>query len=337
MKKTKNNKKKYSHISQFERDRIDAMLNNGYTQKDIAIVLKRNKGTISREIKRNRRKIRKKGGTIDGKYESSVANHKAYLKRKYSRCNWKKINKDINLESYILRGLKKHWSPDEISGKMKKDKELFYASKTAIYEWLYSNRAKEHRKYLTYKRNKPKKRKKKKTKRTLIPNRIGIEMRPKVVNTNKEYGHHETDTIVSGKKTKSKASLVVDYEKRSKYVSIRKIKSLKPKIFNLAVMDIDSKFVKIKTRTMDNGIENKFWEELGVDTYFCNPYSSWEKGGVENVNGMIRNFVPKGCDISKISLSYIKMVQDIINNKPRKSLGYRTPKEVMISNNLLKK
>ena len=305
------------------------MLASGCNQANIARILQRNKGSISREIKKNSLKINKE-------YKATKANHKSYVRRKYARCNFKKINKDIDLQNYIIDKLKKYWSPDEISGRMKIDKEVFYASKTAIYEWLYTERAKENRKYLKYKRNKPKKRKAKPgSKRTLIPNRVGIENRPKVVASNKEYSHHETDTIVSGKKTRSKSSLVVDYEKKAKYVCMKKIKSLKPELFNKALSEIDKIFTEIKTRTMDNGIENRNWEELAVKTYFCDPYSSWQKGGVENVNAMIRRFIPKGVNISKYSNSYIKIVEDILNNKPRKSLNYRTPLEVMTENNLL--
>ena len=87
--------------------------------------------------------------------------------------------------------------------------------------------------------------------------------------------------------------------------------------------------------TQDNGIENTRHEELGVPVYFCDPYSSWQKGGVENANKMIRRFIPKGADIAAYSQEYVSMAVDILNNKPRKSLGYKTPLEVMQKNNLL--
>jgi len=89
--------------------------------------------------------------------------------------------------------------------------------------------------------------------------------------------------------------------------------------------------------TLDNGIENRFYEKLRISTFFCDPYSSWQKGGVENINGMIRRFIPKGSDISKYSDEFIRKVENILNNKPRKSLGYKTPKEVMLENGLLLK
>jgi len=327
--------KKYGHLTQFERDRIEALINSGHKQKEIAKILNRDKGTVSREIKRNRRRIRKKGGTVNGKYEASVASHKAYLKRKYSKYQGKKINENNELREYIINGLKKHWNPDEISGRMKKEKKPFYVSKTTIYEWLYSVWGQHYCKYLCCKRYKPRKRRCKKAKRSLIPNRIGIEKRSNKANERKEYGHYEGDCIVSGKKTASKKSLAVIYERKSRYVGIKKIGSLKPKLFNKAIFEMTDELTSIKSLTLDNGIENRHWEEFGINTYFCEPYSSWQKGGIENINGMIRRFVPKGVDISKCSNKYVKMVAEILNSKPRKILGYKTPREVMIENNLL--
>lgn len=329
-------KKKYGHLTQQERDRIEALIESGHTQKETAQILKRDGSTISREIKRYRRKIRKKKGTINGKYEASVAGQKAYVKRKYSKYQGKKINDNKDLEEYIVKGLKNSWGPDEISGRMKKDNEPFYASKTAIYTWLYSVYGEKYCRYLFHQRHKIKKRKKdlKKTKKTMIPNRIGIEMRPQEVNERISYGHYESDTIVSGKKTASKKSLAVTLERKARYVFIEKIDSLKPELFNQAILKTKSKVKIMETLTMDNGLENKWWEKLEIESYFCDAYSSWQKGGVENVNGMIRRFIPKGSDLSLYSTEYVKMVETTINNKPRKSLGYKTPLEVMIENNL---
>ena len=94
------------------------------------------------------------------------------------------------------------------------------------------------------------------------------------------------------------------------------------------------KKVLIKSFTLDNGIENQYHEQLGIKTYFCNPYSAWQKGGVENMIKMVRRFIPKGSDIKNYSPQYLKKVVDILNNKPRKSLDYNTPYEMMIKHNL---
>lgn len=326
--------KKYQQLSQYERDRIEAMREAGHSQKDIASVLKRDKGTISREIARNRRRKRTRQGIVFGKYEASIAQLKQYNRRRNSKYQGRKIERNPDLREYIIERLKIYWSPDEISGRMRQDKELFFASKNLIYEWLYSVWGQPYTKYLCTKRYKPKKGRKKKTKKELIPNRISIKDRPKSIDENLDYGHWEADTMVSGKKTGSKKSLVVAFERKSKYIEATKIDNLKPDSMNRALKEMDQNLV-INSLTLDNGIENQYYEALGISTYFCETYSAWQKGGVENANGILRRFIPKGMDISKVTKKYLSLVLEIINNKPRKSLNYRTPKEVALENNLL--
>jgi transposase, IS30 family len=328
-------KKNSRHLQQQDRDRIDALFNNGIKQKEIAKILGVDKSTISREIQRNRRKIRKPGGTVNGRYEATVAQHKAYMKRKYAKYQGKKINEDKELKEYIKKGLGKYWSPDEISGRMKDDKEPFYASKTAIYEWLYTSYSQNFCSFLYSKRYTAKKRKSK-TKKTLIPNRKGLELRPDGANNKTRFGHYEGDTVVSGKKTGSKTALAVLYERKAKLANFTKIDNLKPRSFNGAIKKMTND-KKVKSLTMDNGIENTKHEELKLATYFCDPYSSWQKGGVENVIKMSRRFFLKGSDLSQYSNEYIMWVENILNNKPRKSLGYKTALEVMTKNNLFLK
>lgn len=328
-------KKKYRHLRQQDRDRIQALFDNGHKQKDIAKILRVDESTVSREIKRNRRKIRKKGGTIDGCYQATVAQHKSYVRRLNAKYQGKKINENRELQRYIEKGLKKYWSPDEISGRMQRENQPFYASKTAIYEWLRTAHSQNLYQYLYSKRYRVRKRKPK-TKKTLIPNRKGLEQRPVGANNKTRFGHYEGDTVVSGKKTGNKTALAVLYERKAKGVSFRKINRLKPRLFNQAIKEM-AKDKKVRSLTMDNGIENIKYEELGLATFFCDPYSSWQKGGVENVIKMARRFFPKGSDLSKYPNDYVMMVENILNNKPRKSLGYRTPLEVMTENNLFLK
>lgn len=333
--KHSNKQANYKHLNQYDRDRIEALLNSNHRQKEIALILKVHKSTISREIARHRR-VRQgfRGKSLknkkDGKYEADLAQHKAYVKRKYAKWQGQVVENNKELREYIIQGLKNHLNPDEIAGRMKLENKGFYASKNSIYRWLYSFYGKKYCKYLSSQRVRIKKRKKK-TKRVMIPNRIGIEHRSN--NVDYEYNHYESDTIVS---KKSKKSLAVLYERKTKYVRIKKIKNLKPSSFNKALIEMKKGIKKIKSLTLDNGIENRYWEELGIEkVYFCDPYSSWQKGGVENVNRMIRRYIPKGSDISKYSKKYIQNIVNILNNKPRKSLGYKTPYEVMIENDLL--
>ena len=331
-------KRIYRHLVQNDRDRIQSLRDERVKQKEIAKILKVDPSTISREIKRNRRKYRKKKNIKNkhARYESGVAEHKAYVRRKYAKYQGKKINENNDLKRYIVRKLKKHWNPDEISGRMEKDKELFYASKTAIYEWLYTSRGSRWCKYLYEQRYSLKKREGQKHKRVLIPNRIGIAKRPLGATNRSRYGHYEGDTIVSAKKTTSKEALSVVYERKAKYIDARKISNLKPTSNNVAIEDM-KKDLCMKSLSMDNGIENIKHELLSVPAYFCDSYSSWQKGGVENANKMIRRFIPKKSDFAHYSNEYVKMVIDILNNKPRKSLQYKTAYEVMVEHDLFVK
>jgi len=325
--------KKKPKLSQFERDRIEAMFNAGCEQKDIASVLDRDKGTISREIDRNRRKIREIGGTINGRYKSSVAQHKAYLRRKYAKHQWKKINKNIELEKYIVDGLNKCWNPEEISGRMKESGAPFYASKTAIYKWLYSRWGQKYCYLLSSKQYKRKRRKKKKTDRQMIPNRVGIQERPEGFGA--ELGHLEHDTFVSGKKTGSKAGASLTLEPVLKFVALRKIPNLKPLTNELAIQDMLNEFLNVKSITRDNGQENRKHELTFVPSFFCDPYSAWQKPHVEQIIKTLRRFFKKGSDLNNYSNEEIEFAAFILNNKPRKSLGYKTPFELMIKYGML--
>lgn len=328
-------KKQYNHLNQAKRDRLQALRIEGHAQEVIAEILGVDQSTISREVNRNRRKRRTKRGTKNGPYEAEVAQDKAYKRRYYAKWRWKKIDHDPRIESYVIKKIKEFWSPDAVSGRMKKDKLPFYISKTAIYEWLRSSPGNRYCIYLYTRRHERKPRKDKKAKRAIIPNRISITLRPRGSTNRTRYGHWEGDTMVSGKRTGSKAALSVIYERKARYLDIKKIKNLRPRSNKEAILEMMAD-KKAKSITFDNGIENRDHERLGINTYFCDPYSSWQKGGVENILRSVRRWVPKKSDIDDYSDEEIKMIVNIINHKPRKSLGYKTPYEVMIENNLFK-
>jgi len=325
--------KKKPKLNQFERDRIEAMFNSGCEQKDIAEVLDRDKGTISREIDRNRRKIRKSGETINGEYKSSVAQHKAYCRRKYAKYQGKRINENEDLKKYIVDGLKQCWNPDEISGRMEESGMPFYASKTAIYEWLYSMWGQKYCHLLPSKQYQKKRRKKKKTDRQMIPNRIGIQERPEGFGL--ELGHLEHDTFVSGKKTGSKVAGSVVLEPLLKFVALRKISNLKPLANERALQNMLEIFNNPKSITRDNGQENRKHELTSVPSFFCDPYSAWQKPHVEQIIKTLRRFFKKGSDLNNYSDKEIEFAAVTLNKKPRKCLGYKTPFELMIKYGML--
>jgi|GEM_PF-287472 len=330
------NKKEYSHLNQFDRDRIESLLDSNVSQKEIANILGINPSTVSREIKRNRRRKRKNNNVIFGKYESTVANHKAYTRMKYAKWQGKKIEDNKNIREFIITGLKSGWNPTEISGRMREQKKPFYISKTAIYEWLYSIYGQRYCVYLDSKQYHQKKRIEKKTQREIIPNRVNIKERPMEVSLGLISGHLEGDTIVSGKKTRSKVALAVVTEIKTKYMDLETMEDMRPSSFNQAMEKIKNGFNNIQSLTLDNGQENRDYEKLGIKTYFCDPYSPYQKPRVENRNRFIRKFIKKGSDIGKYSFEYVKMIANIWNSKPLKSLGFRTPTECMIEAGLLK-
>lgn len=327
--------KQYGHLTQSERDRLQALLDSQVKPAEIARILGRDKTTIGREIRRNKRSRGDIPVINNQQYQASAADHKAYVRRQYAGYQGKKIQENPELRDYVIWGLKQHWNPDEIAGKMKLDQEPFYASKTTIYEWLYSEWGQPYCQYLDSRQYRLKPRKPK-TEKHMIPDRVGIEHRPQGANDRSEYGHHEGDTIVSGKRTGSTAALVVDVERKARFISARKLANLKPKTFIQGMKSIQKKLVSVKSRTYDNGIENREYAALMVVSYFCDPYSSWQKGGVENANRMIRRYLPKGTDMATVSPQRLARIVAIINNKPRKILGYKSALQVMTENGLLR-
>lgn len=315
--------KKYKELTQIDRYEIAVLRNKNYSMREIARQLNRSVSTISSELKNNK---------TNGKYEAKKANTKSRFRKRMRKYQSRKIDKDFELQKYIIKKLKLELSPDEISGLMKKNKKEFYASKTNIYGWLRTSSGQRYCKYLYSKRYEKKKRIKK-TKRVMIPNRVSIWNRFKGATNRTRYGHWEVDAVVSPKGKRGYLSVI--QERKTKLVKIFKCNSMSPKEHIKKHKKVVSDF-KVLSMTFDNGIENKYHEELNIPTFFCDPYSSWQKGGVENANKMIRKYIPKWTDISKIPVEYIKWVEYIINSKPRKLLNYKTALEMAEESGIIK-
>lgn len=317
------------HIKKEERLEISILLKKGYSYRQIADALCRSHTAISREIRHN---------SIGSGYNPHRAQQKARNKRKCSKYQGMKVRLKPELEDYIKKKLQLLWTPKKIAGRLKEiDTHLPYISSKGIYKWLYSSFGQAYCKYLLKRRYSPRKRRKKKCKREMIPNRVGIEYRSIAANERVEYGHFEGDTIVSAKRHHTSVSLVVLVDRKSRYVRMRKLMNLKPETNRIAIEAMAADMYR-KTLTLDNGIENKtheiMAEHLSIDVYFCDPYSSWQKGSVENVNGIIRRFIPKGSNISDYTSHEIQMIEDWLNHTPRECLNFKTPYEVMMENNL---
>lgn len=303
-------------LKRAERLEIAILRKKGYSLREIAGALDRSPNTVSYEVKNN---------SVNGEYDPIKAHAKARVRKRMSKFQWKKIEEGKGLKGYIIDGLKNHQNPDEISGRMRKEKGLFYASKTAIYEWLRSNRGQYFCRYLYSKRCRARKQKKNKTERVMIPDRVSIDKRFLGAMRRTRYGHWEKDSIVSGRG--GRGSLAVAQERKSRLIVARKTETMSPVEHTKATQAMLSGLM-VKSVSFDNGIENKNHRELDLPTFFCDPYSSWQKPGVENANKMVRRYFPKGTDFRDVRQSDVDRVISIINNKPRKILGYRTALEV---------
>ena len=313
---------KRTKLTSAERLEISILLEKGYSYRAMGRAMERSPNTISYEIREN---------STHGRYDPLKANAKARLRKRMGKFQWQKIRADHRLEGYIVEKLKLHWNPDEIAGSMRREQQPFYASKTAIYEWLYSAGGQRSCAYL-YSRRYQKKRRVKQTKRVMIPDRVGLEKRPLGATHRTRYGHFEGDTVVS--RRGGKGGLSVLSERKSRLLIVEKIYSLSPHE-NLRTIQCMSRYLRMKSITFDNGIENQQHAQIGIPTFFCDPYSSWQKGGVENGNKMLRRYFPKGTDFSEVSQKEIDFVVKLINQKPRKILGYRSALEVARENGVL--
>lgn len=302
-------------ITRYEREKIETYLRMKKKKTWIARKLNRNYSVIKREIKRN------KGEHTD--YIAENAHH--YAERRNRKTNIRKLDKCDELLNYVKEKLKEGWSPEQISGRIKKN-NLFEIkiSHESIYDWVYSE-GKIYCKYLRRKQRKRIKRysRKQRGSRAVLKERVSIHKRPEI----NELGHWETDSVIF----KDKSILSVQYEKRSMLCRINKCKDKSALESEIALRSSIESLPKElwMSITRDNGTENALHHETKVPSYFCDPYSSWQKGGVENINGLIREYFPKRSYLDDVFDLQIQEIEDKLNDRPRKKLNYLTPNEVI--------
>lgn len=321
--------RQYSHITKTERLEIALLRKRKHSIREIAAMLERSPNSISRELSLNR---------VNGVYDPLKAQHKAYVKRKYSKYQGMKVVSNKDLRSYVEERLRQGWSPEEISGRIRAvDKRLKYIGFKGIYKYIDSCYGRNLERYLRH--NGRKRKPGKKTKVGQLENRIFVDKRPEIIGKRQRFGDWEGDFIISGKQ--GKTALLVLSERKGRHVLIRKLVARNVGQIKLELLNMFGIFVDFNSLTLDNDICFKKHEELSrvlsAPIYFCRPYHAWEKGGVENANKLIRQYVPKGSDISRYSEEYIREAQDKLNNRPRKCLNYKTPLEVMTENSQFKK
>ena len=337
-------KKRYSHLKESERYKIEVLLAARKKVAEVAKLLRRNKATIYREIGRGAvarlqydlsEKITYRAHVGQAEYESRGRNKERPLK----------IGRDKALEEYIrLKLVDERFSPDAIIGGIKVSGRMFtgmICTKTLynyIDKGIFSGIS---NKDLWQKRDK-KRRKYRPVGRVSRTNRMcrSIEKRPLAVEKRRDYGHWEGDTLKGP--CGAKTSLITLTERKTREEIIIKVARASQEEIKAAFDGLEREYgnrfkSKFKSITFDNGVEFLDWRSLEISIldkrrrttiYFAHSFSSWERGTNENHNRMIRRFIPKGTDIADFTESKINDIEDWMNNYPRKILAYKTPKQV---------
>lgn len=323
---------KYRHLSLEERERLFAFKEKGLSLREIAKKLHRSQSSLTRELKRN---IKYGNEYFGNTYLPCKAQKLAEKRAKKQR--YKAPLKDPAIFVYVRKKLRAYWSPETIAGRLPIDRPGLSICHETIYQYIYSKRTKTRgmhlEEYLTFKRKKRMQHNGRSVRRiNKIPEAVSIDKRPKVVNNRKQLGHWETDNVIG--KQSDKTALSVTVERVLHVTLINKLSRTAHKKTNSLVLRLNTYPEKLrKTLTTDNGSENSDHKRLtaltGMQVYFCHAYHSWEKGTVENTNGIIRRFIPKRVSIDSLSDEYIAALEYKLNSTPKKCLNFYTPYEMM--------
>jgi IS30 family transposase len=311
----------YHQLTESERYQIYALKKVGLTQKAIAEQLERSESTISREVKRN---------SGQRGYRPKQA-HTLSEQRRVQARKARKITEAIRCD--IEQLLRQQLSPQQVIGYLARERKLSLHHET-IYQLIYADKAaggdlyshlriaaKPYRKrYGVYER------------RGRIPNRRGIEERPAIVENRRRIGDWEGDTIIGRRRQGALLTLV---ERKTLYTVIVKLRGKHAdELAQAANAAMQVHKSRVKTITFDNGLEfaahEKIARKLQADIFFANPYCSWERGTNENINGLIRQYFPKGTDFNRVTESEIQAVMDRLNNRPRATRQFKSPNELFM-------
>jgi len=309
----------YKHLTAAVRGAMEALLNEQYTQKEVAGKLGVSESTVSREIQ--------KRGTPSGYFAAIAQSHYERLRtnsRQRKKCLYSKRQK------YIVKKLELGWSPEQIAGRLKRIKSSLYVCPETIYQFLYTDPwAKDEEKlyqYLRYGRKKRKKQTGRGVHWNKIPNRISIHDRPAIVSTRTQYGHCEGDSVIY----KNKMAVNTMNELMTGKVAFKKLER-KTAIATVDAVVGSANELRAKTITFDNGTEftdhEKITGKTGIPVFFADPYCSNQRGANENVNMLLRGYLPKRADITDVTQEELDDIAGELNNRPRKRLGYQTPNE----------
>ena len=313
-------KKSFVHLGRAGRDRIESLLDEEVKQKEIAKILKVDKSTISRELKRKRE---------NGEYDSDTAEHKASVLRSNSKHQGMKIERYPEERLKIISALKAIRSPDEIAHDSI-DWKISFSTPT-IYKWLYSAFGQQYCHYLCTKRFRRRKQKKNATERVMIPNKISIWDKPK----GKELIEIEGDTFLSPNKLKTTESSFLGSVIGTHLIIGTKMSDLKNDSMVSAV-NRSTEGIDLDLMILDNGIENRGHERFRMPSVFCDSHAPWQKPHVEGDIGLLRRwFLPKGTDLGEVTEKELQMYFNILNHKKRKIYGYRSAYEVSLEKGII--
>jgi IS30 family transposase len=319
--------KGYKHITNTEREQIERWLGEGVIREEIARRLGRNPSTISREITR--------WSVCGGGYVGARLIHRATRRR---HIHGHKLTRLPDLWNTVLDHLRQGWSPEQIAGKLKimhPENPEQRVSHETIYAHIYAYpRGKLRTELIALLRKSHKTRKPRargQDRRGKIKNMTNIAARPKEIESRNIPGHWEGD-LIKGKFNRSSVGTFV--ERSSRYVILVQLDNAKAETvregFVRELKNVPPEL--LKSITYDQGREMAEHEQLAATlnlaVYFCNPHAPWERGSNENTNGLLRQYLPKGSDLNAFSQNDLNVIADLLNTRPRKKLGFKTPQEV---------
>ena len=303
----------YKHLSQAERYQIHALMKAGHDQSQIAKLLDRHKSTISRELSRN---------TGSRGYRPKQACEMSADRAQNSR-NAPTVEPWVREAACALLCIQ--WSPEQIASQLP-------ISHETVYQHVYADKAQGGTlwKHLRCQKQKRKRYASGRDRRGQIPNRRPLSERPLHIEARRQVGHWECDTVIGAS---HKGAVVTMVERKSGYAVMAKVEKKTSELVSSAIVDkLQPMAARVKTLTFDNGKEfaghAHIDQQLQSTAYFARPFASWERGSNENLNGLLRQYVPKKRAMSTVSDEEIRMIQNRLNNRPRKRLGFKTPSEV---------
>ena len=316
----------YQHLSFAQRVKINTLRLQHLSSRDIALSIGRHHSTVSRELRRNHQGHSQMSGYVPELAQSVSAARKATASQRL------RLGSEA-IREHVKEMLSIGWSPEQIAGSLPQYFENQAISHEAIYQFIYKDfsegiplLARRHRQ--RYPRGK------KRRGNPPIKNRVDIDLRPAGINERSEFGHWESDSMAC---SSGRFAINVVIERVSRRVFIRKLQNKKAHTTQQAIV---RSLLHVppharKSITYDNGSENYYHEsvnhKLGMQSFFCKPYHSWEKGSVENANGLIRRYIPKKTNLDNVTQEELTRIEKLINNRPRKCLGFKTAAECFAS------